>query len=406
MSGNSIDYCPCGNLVVLEGVDLIPQCNSFTLSSIETAHAIPQTISSITPRLGLLFHIDANMNSSLPLLRKAYYLDVRNDYISESYYCPTIFECGEFHASIIIERLRSMAKEAEFQTDYHFQLRESVTEMSSKMSVAVTPNKHNRFWIKMEPLNDDALKTTDTLNTSRQITDVADLLKTIGLDEQTASNTWYICPENVETEQSTNIFTNYTKNVLSIDEEKIQKLIKSGFVYATQEGALCGEPLRGTKTNLYEANVYSRNGYTAILPAVKRVMKAAQLRAKPILLEPVFKMEMKIDHANLEKVKEILIKRRAFNISEEKCGKICSFITGFLPAIESIGLMKELLEECKHPVYPQMLFDHWKVIEGDPLTEGSLANKIMMQTRQRKEMSLSIPKPEDFEDKGYDYHNY
>jgi elongation factor 2 len=68
--------------------------------------------------------------------------------------------------------------------------------------------------------------------------------------------------------------------------------------------------------------------------------------------------------------------------------------------------MAELSLECKQIVYPQLVFDDWRVIEGDPLAEGSLANKIMMQIRKRKDLPASIPTPEDYEDKGYDYHNY
>jgi elongation factor 2 len=408
LSGDLVECAVSGNIVILEGLELIPNITSFTLSSVATAHSIPTMISCLAPRLRIIIKAD-KMDSLVPALRKLHHVDVRTKVSNNEDWLldGVAFEChGEFHAEAMLDRLRTISKELLFTTDYHCPLRESVSEISSKMSVTVTPNKHNRFWMKLEPLGDTITKKTDALDGTEKFASIAEYLKELGLDQHTANSTWFVGPEGAENEWNSNIFTNYTKNVDSIHEERIQKLLRVGFLFATREGVLCSEPLRGIKANLYEANTYSRTGYSSIPNAIQRVMKAAQLRAKPILLEPIFKMEIKINLNHSEKAREVLTKRRAFNLREEKCGKDMIFLHGYLPALGSLGLMAELSLECKQIVYPQLVFDDWRVIEGDPLAEGSLANKIMMQIRKRKDLPASIPTPEDYEDKGYDYHNY
>ena len=60
-------------------------------------------------------------------------------------------------------------------------------------------------------------------------------------------------------------------------------------------GILCDEPLRGVRFNIRDAKLHqdpAHRGGGAIMPMTRRVMCAAQLASKPVLLEPVFAVEV------------------------------------------------------------------------------------------------------------------
>ena len=64
-----------------------------------------------------------------------------------------------------------------------------------------------------------------------------------------------------------------------------------GFQWATREGVLAEEPLRGVRLTLTNASLYSdtiHRGAGQIIPTARRVVNAATLLASPALLEPSY----------------------------------------------------------------------------------------------------------------------
>jgi len=172
---------------------------------------------------------------------------------------------------------------------------------------------------------------------------------------------------------------------------------------ATPQGVLTGEPMRGVKFSLMDCLVHSdpaHRGGGQIGPASRRVIYAAQLTAKPQLVEPIYLVEMQTTRDVLGSIYSLLSQKRGFIFSEEQKGNTpLIIIKAYLPVAESFGFTQSLRESTSGKAFPQMMFHHWSIIDGDPFIEGTLSNKIAMEIRKRKGMPLQFPTIDKYHDK-------
>jgi len=70
-----------------------------------------------------------------------------------------------------------------------------------------------------------------------------------------------------------------------------------------------------------------------------------------------------------------------------------------LPVSESFGFTAHLRSLTSGKAFPQCVFDHWSTIDNDPLEEGSKSNKIILDTRKRKNLKVEIPSLDAYMDK-------
>jgi elongation factor 2 len=66
--------------------------------------------------------------------------------------------------------------------------------------------------------------------------------------------------------------------------------------------------------------------------------------------------------------------------------------------MESFGFTADLRSATSGQAFPQCVFDHWQVIQGDPLVPGK-PQDIVLATRKRKGLALEIPPLDRFLDK-------
>ena len=83
----------------------------------------------------------------------------------------------------------------------------------------------------------------------------------------------------------------------------------------------------------------------------------------------------------------------------DKLGTPLVVLKGYLPVLESFGFAQKLMEVTSGHSFPQMSFEKWSVVNGDPFEEGSLANKIVMEIRKRKGMKETLPDKNEFIDR-------
>merc|ERR1712118_155021 len=72
---------------------------------------------------------------------------------------------------------------------------------------------------------------------------------------------------------------------------EIKDHVVSAFQWASKEGVLCEEPMRGCRFDLYDVTLHAdaiHRGGGQIMPTARRCMYACMLTAQPTLLEPVF----------------------------------------------------------------------------------------------------------------------
>lgn len=223
-------------------------------------------------------------------------------------------------------------------------------------------------------------------------------------DSLAARSVWSFGPEDL----GTCILSNDTLP----DEVDTQLLLESkeniikGFQWAVKEGPLCEEPLRDVKFRILEAHFadddFDRNG-AQIIQMVRKACHSAILIGEPKLLEPIYEIESISHFEVIDVLEKIIDRRRGYIVDKERIdGTPLWKVNGFLPVIESVGVETELRLATRGRAYPQMIFNKWERVPGDPLDEtvfipllkrvpiASSSRDFLLKTRKRKGLSSDV----------------
>lgn len=88
-------------------------------------------------------------------------------------------------------------------------------------------------------------------------------------------------------------FTDITKGVQYLNE--IKDSVVAGFQWATKEGALCEENMRGVRFDVHDVTLHAdaiHRGGGQIIPTARRCLYASVLTAQPRLMEPIYLVEI------------------------------------------------------------------------------------------------------------------
>jgi len=278
--------------------------------------------------------------------------------------------------------------------------RETVTERSDQICLSKSPNKHNRMYVTAEPLKTGLPEDID----SGKVNDKEEpkararyLSETYEWDVNDARKIWCFGPENT----GPNILTDVSKGVQYLNE--IKDSVIAAFNWATKDGVLCEENVRGVRFNIHDVTLHAdaiHRGGGQIIPTGRRVFYAAMLTAKPALMEPVFLVEIQCPEQAMGGIYTVLNRRRGHVYAEEqKIGTPLYMVKAYLPVMESFGFTADLRSHTSGQAFPQCVFDHWQVLQGDPMETGSKSNVITLGIRKRKGLGEGIPPLDRYLDK-------
>merc|ERR1719375_83111 len=155
-----IQDVPCGNTVALVGVDAYI-VKTGTLTTIETSCNIADMKYSVSPVVKVA--VRAKDGKDLPKMVEGLKKLSKSDplvvcTIEESGE-HVIAGCGELHVEICLKDLREEYAQCEFTVgDPVVSYRETVTEESTQVCLAKSPNKHNRIYLVARPMPEDLSK--------------------------------------------------------------------------------------------------------------------------------------------------------------------------------------------------------------------------------------------------------
>jgi len=130
-----------------------------------------------------------------------------------------------------------------------------------------------------------------------------------------------------------------------------------------------------------------------------RAMHASMLTATPAIMEPIYLIEIQVPQSYVGTIYNCLQNKRGKIFSQEQSiGELC-ILKGYLPVLESFGFSNYIRENNSGQASPQLSFDYWRIVNGDPLDKDSMAGKIVIDTRKRKGLSEEIPPLTNFLDK-------
>lgn len=287
--------------------------------------------------------------------------------------------------------------------------KETISQHSSQMCLSKSPNKHNRLFCLGQPLGEDFCSMVDEGKiTPRQdfkarakiICEKFGDMEEAGVnhwDLNDARKIWCFGPEQT----GPNIVADGSKGVQYLNE--IKDSVVAGFQWASNEGVLCDENMRGIRINIKDVALHAdaiHRGGGQIIPTARRVVYACVLTSAPVLLEPVYLCEIQCPENAVGGIYGCLTKRRGIVIEEsQQQGTPMFVVKAHLPVNESFGFSGDLRASTGGQAFPQCVFDHWAELPSDPMIEGSQANKIVMGTRKRKGLKDELPKLENYYDK-------
>ncbi|MHA2362320.1 MAG: GTP-binding protein [Candidatus Hodarchaeales archaeon] len=310
---------------------------------------------------------------------------------------------GELHLEIAVKDLSDMQNLEITQSDPIIVFRESVEGVTPTPVLAKSPNKHNRLWVIANSLSDEVVHSIETneLGPYKDKKDMAAILRGYGWDRHESRKVWGFGPN----EDGPNMFIDKTKGVQYLRE--VQGYIVQGFRWCADDGPLCGEPFHGIRFSLMDCQLHEdpvHRGIAQVMPVARRACFGAILTAKPILLEPIYKIQVTVPENYLGAIYKVLNKRRGKILDTiQKEGTPIHIVSGEVPVSESLGMNTELRSETSGYAFSQMIFSHWEKVPGDPMIpgdNGGLAREFVELTRKRKGMhSITPPAPENYIDR-------
>ncbi|WP_456472774.1 elongation factor EF-2 [Methanocaldococcus sp.] len=163
--------------------------------------------------------------------------------------------------------------------------RETVTDKSPIVE-SKSPNKHNKLYFVVEPLEEGVLKAykegkIKDVDVKKKPDDnlVQELIKA-GMDPEEAKRVMCIYEGNV--------LVNMTRGIVHLDE--VRELIIQGFKEAMKNGPLAAEKCQGVKVKLIDAVLHEdaiHRGPAQMIPCARFGIRDAMMQAKPVLLEPM-----------------------------------------------------------------------------------------------------------------------
>jgi|BEDMetMinimDraft_1075159.scaffolds.fasta_scaffold00851_4 elongation factor 2 len=293
---------------------------------------------------------------------------------------------GTLHLEIALWDLKQRAGNIEFVTSQPLVIyRESIRDKSRPFETK-SPNRHNRVVISVEPLNDETLRLLSEGKVSEDQewrTRAKILREEAGWDADDARNIWAI-------DDNLNIFIDNTKGVQYLKD--VKDTLINGFRWSVSEGPLAHEPIRGILVRLLDATIHEdpvHRGPAQLMPAVKNGIMAGFLSAKPVLLEPIYKIEIKTTQDYMGNVLKIITTKRGKVITVDQQEHMV-LIRGEIPVAESTDLADEIRSSTAGKAFWATEFARWA-----PVPE-SLAMTVISKIRERKGLKLEIPKVEDF----------
>jgi elongation factor 2 len=295
---------------------------------------------------------------------------------------------GELHLEIAIKFMKDYAPRLDIITSQPIVVYREAISKPSITAMAKSPNKHNRFFIQVEPLEENVIAMIESGDISeimgrRRIGEA--LHEEAGWPVSESRNVWTI-------EDHRNIFVDLTKGVQFMRE--IQEMALAGFRWACEAGPLCDEPIRGMKVKLKDVQLHEdpvHRGPAQIMPAIRKAIFGSFLTADSVLLEPVYKMQVSVPSQWIGEVSSLMTRKRGRILSSGQKGAGLG-VDGYIPVAETFGLAADLRSATSGHAFWQSQFDHWEKVPE------SIAVEIITGIRKRRGLPPDVPKASKFID--------
>jgi len=246
---------------------------------------------------------------------------------------------GELHLEVIENRIIK-DKGVEVKTSPPIVVyRETITKKSPEME-GKSPNKHNKLYFIVEPLEDSIAKGIKDakLPTGRfkkkddQV--ITFLREEAGWDAKKANMARAECKGN--------FFLDRTRGIVQINE--IMEMVLDMFEDVMKAGPLAKEPCFKVQVSLTDCTLHEdaiHRGPAQMYPAVREGIRGAMMQAGPVLFEPLQVMRIEAPNEYVGEISKIVSSKRGQLLEMNQEGDM-TVITAKLPVGELFGWSNDL----------------------------------------------------------------
>ncbi len=284
---------------------------------------------------------------------------------------------GELHLEIIENRIKT-EKGVEIRTSAPIVVfRESITKASDSQE-GRSPNKHNSFFLMVEPLEEAVSKAI----VSGDLPEGRIKKK----DKRLAETLVELGVSHDETRQyrdifAGNVFLDRTKGEVHIGE--VIEMVLDAFEMIMKEGPQAREPGFRMKVSLVDLKLHEdaiHRGPAQVYPAVRDSIKAAILSAGPCLFEPVQTQQLEAPSEFMATLTSLVSSKRGVlvDVQQEVHGVV---IKAEMPVKEMIGWSSDLRSATEGRGVSSLVDQQFKKMPRE------LQEQVIKQIRTRKGLS-------------------
>ena len=292
---------------------------------------------------------------------------------------------GELHLEVIAHRIER-DKGVEITTNppivvYRETIKKKVENVEGK-----SPNRHNRFYIDVEPLDSRIVDLIREGEISMRMEELErrEKLMAVGMDKDEAKSIVAI--------YGNNIYLDMTKGIQYLNET--MELILDGFEEVMKAGPLAREPVSHVKVVLRDAKLHEdaiHRGPAQVIPASRQAIQAAMLMADDTMLEPYQKVFIQVPQNNMGGAAKEIQGRRGIIIDMKSEGDL-TIIESRAPVAELFGFAGDIRSATEGRAMWSTEFNGFETVPG------SLAPEIVAKIRERKGLKKELPRASDFLD--------
>ncbi len=245
---------------------------------------------------------------------------------------------GELHLEVIENRIKT-EKGVEVQTSEPIVVyREAITKPGPEVE-GKSPNKHNKFYFKVEPLEDSIYGMIkegkiSEMRVKRKDENLWSSLEEGGMESKVT--------RKVRDIYNGNLLIDLTKGIVHIGE--VIEMVMDAFEDVMTYGPLGREPCTKIKVMLMDTKLHEdaiHRGPAQVLPAVRDSIRLSMLNSGPTLFEPVQVLQIEAPMDYLGEISKLIQNRRGQLLDMQQEGEHIT-VKAKLPVAEMFGMTSDL----------------------------------------------------------------
>ncbi|ACV46638.1 MULTISPECIES: elongation factor EF-2 [Halomicrobium] len=257
-------------------------------------------------------------------------------------------------------------------------------QQPSREVEGISPNRHNRFYISVEPLEQDIVDAIKLGDASMDMPELErrEALQEAGMEKETS--------QNVEHIHGTNVFIDDTKGIQHLNET--MELLIEGLEEALNDGPLAAEPVQGSLIRLHDARLHEdaiHRGPAQVIPAMREAVHNSLIDAEIRLLEPIQNVRIDVPNAHMGAASGEIQGRRGRVDDMYQEGDLM-VVEGVAPVDEMIGFSSDIRSATEGRA-------SWNTENaGFQVMADNLQPDKIDEIRTRKGMKLELPETIDY----------